>query len=238
MSAEHVGEQLAEHLLGTLEGPEDLEVQRHLRGCASCRREMAALGDGVSTFARAAHEVDPPVELKELVLSVVDREWAEVPAAQPTRARAAAWLVWAAAIVAIAGSVAFGVHEHNRASRYELAAGKYSAFLDALGGENVRVGSLAPNGTQAIQGSAVVYDSKVEQSWVLVLLRAPGMRGKANVVLSSPDGSRIPLHAVTFGPGGEGSTWLVTYASLKAFNRVTVTGASGAALASGTVEHD
>jgi putative zinc finger protein len=54
VTCDEVRELLPEHLLGTLDGPEDLEVRRHLRGCAGCRKEMAGLSDGVEWFARAA----------------------------------------------------------------------------------------------------------------------------------------------------------------------------------------
>ena len=46
MTCDEVRELLPEHLLGTLEGPEDLEVRRHLRGCAGCRTDMTALSRG------------------------------------------------------------------------------------------------------------------------------------------------------------------------------------------------
>ncbi|MGZ4132829.1 MAG: zf-HC2 domain-containing protein, partial [Actinomycetota bacterium] len=63
MTCDEVRELLPEHLLGTLEGPEDLEVRRHLRACAGCRRELGALADGIDSFARAAHDRQPPDEL-------------------------------------------------------------------------------------------------------------------------------------------------------------------------------
>ena len=74
MRCDEVREILAEHLLGTLAEPEDLQVRRHLRGCAGCRSDMAALGEGVSLFARAAHETPPPDGLRERVLSVLEEE--------------------------------------------------------------------------------------------------------------------------------------------------------------------
>ena len=58
-TCEEVRERLPEHVLGTLDEPHDLSVRRHLRGCAGCRREMAALGDGVAMFARAVHDSHP-----------------------------------------------------------------------------------------------------------------------------------------------------------------------------------
>ncbi len=235
MKCDEVRDQLAEHLLGTLDEPADLEVRRHLRGCAACRREMVALADGVSTFARAAHEVEPPPELKERVLSAIQDDRADSAPSAPVRRSPAAWLAIAALVVLLAGSLAWGVRSDVRARHYEASATKYEAFLGALGGENVRVGTLDPVGTQQLEGSAVVYDSKVEQSWVLVLVRAPGMQGQATVTLSSADGRTIPLHPMEFSPGGEASSWLVTSSNLKPFTDLTIKDASGAVIATGTV---
>ncbi|MBI2237267.1 MAG: zf-HC2 domain-containing protein [Actinobacteria bacterium] len=237
MSCDEVREQLAEHLLGTLEGPEDLAVRRHLRGCASCRREMAALAEGVSTFARAAHEVSPPEALRERVLTVLEREWADSASLRSAR-RPTVWLARAAAVAAVAGSLAWGFVANHRAASYELAAGKYQDFLEALGGENVRVGVLRPSGPQALEGSVVVYDSKADQSWVLVLVRAPGLQGEAGVILSSPTGATIEMHALEFSQGGEASSWLVTSWNLQRFDRVMVTDPAGVLLATGTVSRE
>jgi anti-sigma factor RsiW len=234
VKCDEVRDQLAEHLLGTLDEPTDLEIRRHLRGCGACRREMAALGDGVSLFATAVHDVEPPPELKERVLAALRDDRAEAPAT-PARHRPTSWLAIAAAVVLLAGSVAWGVRSDMRARHYEASASKYEAFLGALGGENVRVGTLAPVGTQQLEGSAVVYDSKVEQSWVLVLVRAPGMQGGATVTLSSQNGRTIPLHPMTFSPGGEASSWLITSSNLRPFTEVTIRDDSGAVIATGTV---
>ena len=60
MTCDQVREQLAEHLLGVLDPESDREIKRHLRGCAGCRAELASLGEGLATFARAAHQTEPP----------------------------------------------------------------------------------------------------------------------------------------------------------------------------------
>jgi len=104
-----------------------------------------------------------------------------------------------------------------------------------LGGEAVRVGELRGEGAAELRGSAVIYDSKIGQSWVLVLVRAPGWEGRVNVTLVSDDEARIDLHPMEFGPGGEASTWLVTSSDLRGFERVNVWDESGL-LASGRVE--
>ncbi len=237
MSCDEVREQLADHLLGSLDESIDLEVRRHVRGCSGCRREMIALAEGVGTFARAAHQVEPPSELEGRVLSVLREEWAEAPAPE-TRRLGFRWVAWAAAVAALGGSLAWGFGSNLRADRYEQAAIKYEAFLGVLGGANVRVGELRPVGSQQLDGSAVFYDSKVEQSWVLVLVRAPGMEGEARMTLSSPDGRTIELHPAEFGRGGEASGWLVTSWNLKPFDTVTIRDAAGAVIARGTVSAD
>lgn len=227
MTCDEVREQLAEHLLGTLEGPDDLEVRRHLRGCASCRREMAALAEGVSTFARAAHDLQPPEDLRERVMTVLHEEWSAADDAEPARPRrGAVWLARAAVAVALVGAISWGGFMTSRANRFEALASKYDTFLGALGGENVRVGTFKSAVPQQFQGSVVMYDSKVQQSWVLVLVRAPGMQGTANVALLS-GGHEIDMHPLQFGGGGEASTWLVTSADLRGFDHVNVWNENG-----------
>jgi predicted anti-sigma-YlaC factor YlaD len=234
VNCEDVREQLPEHLLGTLEEPIDLEVRGHLRGCAGCRHEMMALAEGVSAFALAAHQIEPPQDLKDRVLRVLEQEWAEVPSVR-VRVRRAPWMAWAAALVIVA-SLAWGAISTLRASHFEAAANKYDSLLGALGGENVRVGTLRPAGPQAFGGSAVLYDSKVGQSWALILVRAPGMQGEAAVTLSSPQGRTISMHPLQFAEGGEASSWLVTSSSLKSFDSVTIRdAATGTILATTTV---
>ncbi|HEV8683445.1 MAG TPA: hypothetical protein VGS09_11845, partial [Actinomycetota bacterium] len=95
-----------------------------------------------------------------------------------------------------------------------------------------------PQGSQQLEGSAVVYDSKVEQSWVLVLVRAPGMEGQATVTLATRDGRTIPLHAMEFSSGGEASSWLVTSSNLRPFVTVIVRDESGTTIATGSVSGD
>ncbi len=150
----------------------------------------------------------------------------------------AAWLALAAAVAAVAVSLGWGVLSNQRAATYEARALKYDRFLGVLGGENVRVGTLHATGTQDLEGSVVLYDSKVGQSWALVLVRAPGIRGEADVVLSS--GSRtIAMPSLYFERSGEASTWLVTASNLEPFDHLTLADAeTGAVVATATVAQD
>lgn len=221
MTCDEVREQLAEHLLGTLELELDAEVRAHLRGCAACRSEMTALAEGVSTLAAAAHDIEPPEALRGRVLAVLEEEWAAatpLARARPSRR----WVARVAAAAALLAAVAWGAVATVQAVRLGEEASKYEEFLAVLGGENVRVGELLPADSRQIDGSVVIYDSNVGQSWVLVLVRAPGWEGSANVTMLAGEETRIDLHPIEFGGGGEASTWLVTGSDLTAFERVNL----------------
>lgn len=193
------------------------------------------MADGIETFSRAAHDVEPPDTLRDRVLTAITEEWSETPAASPRRRPAGAWLAAAVAAAALVVSIGWGVSQARIADRYEANATKYEAFLRVLGGSNVRVGEIRPTGEQEIHGSAVLYDSDVEQSWVLVLVRAPGMSDDANVRLTSESGRTIRMHPLEFSEGGESSSWLVTSANLEPFDRVTITAPGGTVLATAVV---
>jgi len=229
-------EQLPEHLLGSLGPEEDAAVRRHLRGCGACRQELAGLGEGLSTFARAAHQADPPADLRDRVLDALaeDRADPEVAAERPRRLAVRPVLLRAAAVVALAGSLAWGALATVHANDLSGAAGRYHAFLHALGGRDVRVAVLHPTGSREVGGDAILYDSDVGQSWALVLVRAPGTAGRARVVLTSPAG-RIALRPIQFSSDGDGSTWLVTSADISRFDRCIVLSMSGHMLATGRV---
>ena len=232
MRCEEVRGHLAELLLGTLPDLEHAEVRRHVRGCASCRTEMAMLGDGLATFSSAAHDVDPPGSLRRRVLEVIDEEWASDRPHRHRRFRRR--LAWASTFVILAGSVIWGLSSRMEADRYEAQAGRWEEFLAALGGTDVRVGTFRAAGTQSVDGSVVVYDSDEGRSWVLVLVRAPGRRGTARVMLSGQDGL-IRLPSLEFDEGGEAHALLVTGSDLGAFGTVTITSNGGVVLATATV---
>jgi predicted anti-sigma-YlaC factor YlaD len=238
VTCDEVRDQLAEHLLGTMDEVTDAAIRAHLRSCGACRREMAAMADGIETFSRAAHEIDPPPELRDRVLGAVAEEWS-APESAPKRPRPVRrWAAWAVAAAAVVASIGWGMSQARVADRYEASAQKYITFLHALGGKNVRVGQVNGAGAQQIEGSAVLYDSDVQQSWALILVRAPGLTGTANVELSSRTGKTIQMHPLEFSDGGESSSWLVTSSDLQPFDRVTITDQHGTVIATARVQTD
>ncbi len=232
MTCDEVRDRLSEHALGTLPETEDLRIRRHLRGCAQCRREFAAIGEGLTMFAAAAHDRPPPAELRERVLGVLSEEWSQDPVVVPdaTRGRARARLVAAAAIAALVVVSLWTFSVRDGAGEALADAQSYRRLLSTLGGEEFRVAALERSGSVRIDGSVVLYDSSVEQSWGVVLVRAPELTGTVNVTLSAPDGRTIDLHEAEL-ENGHGATWLVTSDDLHPFDRIAITGADGGMLA-------
>jgi hypothetical protein len=229
-----VRELLPEHLLGSLTSDVDVEVRRHLRACSSCRAEMASLSEGITTFARAAHDRRPPSELRDRVLSVLEDEWRDMPVGipEPRRPRLAA----AAAIVLLVASIGFGLAQTHRANLAQEGAGSYRQLLNVLGGEDFRVGKLTGSGVHKVEGSVVIYDAHTNQSWGLVIVTAPGMSGKGfQATLWTAGGKRVRFFPTELDAQGDGSAWIVTSADLHSFNRLTFSAPDGTLLATAQI---
>ena len=240
MTCDEVRELLPEYLLGTLDDPDDLEVRRHLRGCAGCRTEMTALSEGVEWFARAAHDRTPPPALRDRVKTTLEQDWRDADAERPD-ARRTRWLGRAAAVVAVAAALGWGLSQTHRANVASSDAQSYRAVLNTLGGKEFRIGTLDSHVAHPFEGSVVLYDSHDGQSWGVVLVRAPGVAGKAIVTLSSSDGpaaggTTIDAGKLEFQPDGDAATWLVTSSDLTPFDRVTITAEDGTVLATADIE--
>ena len=235
-TCEEVRERLPEHVLGTLDETHDLAVRRHLRGCAGCRREMAALGDGVALFARAVHDRTPPPELKDRVGTALAQEWKDAPAAESRRPRLT-WLSAAAAVVVVVSALSWGLVQHHRASVIAADASSYNKLLATLGGKEFRIGTLQAAPGKTVEGSVVAYDSSHDQSWMAVFVRAPGVTGLARATLKAADGRTIELSPLEIATDGSGSAWLVTSTNLAEFDRLTVTAPDGSELASAEINN-
>jgi anti-sigma factor RsiW len=239
VTCDEVRELLPEHLLGTLDGPEDLEVRRHLRGCAGCRTDMAALSEGVEWFARAAHDREPPPDLHDRVMTTLEQEWRDADGQRPDTRRSP-WFARAAALVAIVAALTWGVSQTHRANLASADAESYRTVLATLGGKEFRVGQLDPQIAHPIQGSVVLYDSHQGQSWGIVLVRAPGLSGTAMVTLSIGEGTgaadaTIDAGTLEFQPDGDAATWLVTSSDLTPYDHLTITADDGTVLATADI---
>jgi anti-sigma factor RsiW len=236
VTCDEIRDLLPEHLLGTLEPDADRAVREHLRGCAACRAEADGLGEGLASFARAAHDRDPPPELRERVLTVLEEERRE---ASPSPAAGRRWTAIAAVAAAAAilvASIGFAVSADRRADVAQAGAESYQRLLDTLGGKEFRIGEIASETRPEVEGSVVLYDSHEGQSWGVVLVRAPGWSGTATATLGAPDGRSIEVGELRFADDGDAATWIVTGTSLEPYDHLTIVGEDGAELAEATIE--
>jgi hypothetical protein len=169
-------------------------------------------------------------------MAALDEEWTETPRPRTSVPRRLVRrpVLLAAAVVLLAGAVAWGAVAQGNAVHWREDAQSYQHLLHALGGHDVRVGVLAPRSTVAVDGSAVLYDSDRGQSWALILVRAPGYTGALDVTLVGDGGRRIDMRPIQIDSDGEGSTWLVTSVDISSFRTVDVRSATGRLLAAGT----
>jgi len=237
MNCDGVGQQIPDYVLGTLSETETAVIRRHLRGCASCRQDATELDQGVALFAGAAHVADPPPELKARVLAVLEEEWAEPATSTPRRRRFhVVAQALAAAVIALAGLGAWAGIAQSNANHFREDALAYRQFLSALGGKDVRAGTLVASPGVTLDGSVALYDSDKGQSWIMVLARAPGFSDPVTVTLQAPGGREITVpFPLRFDSSGEGWTAMVTGANVSDFNHLVLAGVNGTVVAEGTI---
>jgi hypothetical protein len=244
MTCDQVRELLPEQLLGALDGPEELEVRRHLRGCAACREERGALEEGMAALSRATHDLAPPPELRSRVLGTLAQEWAEPVVSvggSGSSPKRRARLQVAAAIVAILAVTATGVWGSAQAHRANLAtadAASYQNLLHTLGGKDFRVGKLSSVGDGDVYGRVVLYDGDPGQawsSWAVVLVHTSSATDGITVALSTPGGRTLDLPHLHATNGASASSWLSTDKDLTPYDQLTISDADGNVIATAPV---
>jgi anti-sigma-K factor RskA len=101
-------EDVAGYLLGSLTLQEQAAFERHLAGCAWCRRQMNELSVPAEVFRRAAPDYDMPAALETLTLAAVERSVSEngtSPSALARRLPRPRRLAFAATAAAAAAAV-------------------------------------------------------------------------------------------------------------------------------------
>jgi anti-sigma factor RsiW len=224
---------LTDHALGSLAPGDEDVVSRHLRGCASCRRELEALREGAGVFG-SSFDRTPPPELRERVLEVLGEEWADADrAARPERRRGALAIAAALALALVAGAAA--VIQTARAEGAGDDAAAYRAVLATLGGTGFRVGNLEPAGSTRVEGSVVAYESSHDQSFVVVFVRAPRLEGEGQLLATRADGTSWDPGPIAFDGDGDAAVWWVTDRSIASMSGLTVRAPDGSVLATASL---
>jgi Putative zinc-finger len=231
-TCEDVRPLLPDFALGSLEGTDDLDARRHLRGCATCRRELEALSDGLEVFAAALERPAPP-ELHDRISDVLATEWADPPAPGRRTAVPRAWRVGLAASLALVVMAGwFGWWQLGRARDADADATSYRTVLATLGGTGFRVGTLQSSSDRPVSGSVVAYESSHDQSFVVVFVRTPEVEGEGRLVVSRSDGTTwdpgVPLQ---FDGDGDAAVWWVTERTIMSMTGLRIMAPDGSTLA-------
>jgi hypothetical protein len=228
---------LPDHALGSLDPADALAVDRHLRGCAACRRELESLRQGVGVFASALARTPPP-EVHDRVFDALDAEWADPrPRAAAPSVGGARWERMAVVAAVVVGLVAgaFAFVEARRAGRAEANAESYRTVLATLGGTGFRVGRLEPAGPTAVEGSVVAYESSHDQSFVVIFVRTPDVRGDGSLLVARSDGTTWSPGPIEFDANGDAALWWVTDRSITTISGISVRAPDGSPLATATL---
>jgi hypothetical protein len=233
MTCDDVRAQLPDLVLGSLEGRDELELRRHLRGCGACRRELVAIHEGLSVFASTLQRPAPP-ELHGRVMDVLSEEWSEVEGDARSRGLGPkGWRIALAASLTVAVvAAAFGLIQLGRARDATRDATSFRRVLATLGGTGFKVGPFEASSDRPVDGSVVAYESSKDQSFVLVFVRTPNLVGHGSLLVSRADGTTWNPGPITFDGDGDAAVWWVTDRSIATMTGVTVTAPDGSPLAS------
>jgi anti-sigma-K factor RskA len=125
---EQFAEDLALYALGSLDGAERHALEKHLDGCASCRREIEQLRGDLSLLALTTAGPKPPARARQRLMSAIADE-PRLPAAAPaSQRRQRSWwtalglpaLRWASAVALVV--VAIGLLRQNSTLQRDLAS--------------------------------------------------------------------------------------------------------------------
>jgi hypothetical protein len=223
---------LPDHVLGSLDAAGDLEIRRHLRGCASCRRDLDALREGLDVFASTL-ERPAPADLHDRVLGVLSDEWADTGAPVPSRRSGGrAWAVAVAASLALAiAAGVFGLVQLGRARDTAKDALSFRTVLATLGGTGFKVGTLEAATDTPVEGSVVAYESSHDQSFVLVFVRTPELKGRGSLLVSRSDGTTWDPGPIEFDGDGDAAVWWVTDRSIASMTGLMIRAPNGSTLA-------
>ena len=133
----HPEELLDARLDGRLSDPERAELERHLAGCARCRRRLEALAEARRVVREELPDEAPAADLEARILAALDREDAGAPASGPAPARRSGpgWMLPLAAVLVI-GVVAAAIWlGRSRPSPPGMVDDAFTAYAGLAAGE-------------------------------------------------------------------------------------------------------
>ncbi|MDP8956958.1 MAG: zf-HC2 domain-containing protein [Actinomycetota bacterium] len=238
MSCAEVKELLADHIVGSLSAMDAQRVDRHLARCAECRRERAALEEGMASMAFALPPIDPPPNLGERIAGRVAAATAGKPAS-PTRVRALAAATMAAILVAV-GALGWAVAERgqvNLVRRQQVQNVKQlTEALKAVGARPYRADLLPARQEKKGFGSVAIYSATRVNDFILVGVVLPDDDAPPYTVKTTdPDGRVLSRGTLSKTNNGDWVFYESTQANLSHAISVSVMDRSGRAVMVGSI---
>jgi anti-sigma-K factor RskA len=213
---EQFAEDLALYALGTLQGEERVSLEKHLEGCAGCRRELEQLRGDMALMALSTAGPVPPRRARQRLIEAVARE----PRRSAAPARRGWWTLvpWVAAAALAAGLVALwlqnselqrriaGLQDQSAQQLAELQrAREVVSTLTAT--DAMRVTLVAAKTPPQPQGKAIYVRDRASLIFLASNLQALPAQKAYELWLIPTSGAPIP--AGVFKPDAHGSATVI-----------------------------
>jgi len=213
---EQFAEDLALYALGALQGEERVALEKHLEGCAGCRRELEQLRGDMALMALSTAGPVPPRRARQRLIEAVARE----PRRAAVRAKRSWWMVvpWVAAGALAVGLVALWVQNSDlqqRIAGLESQATQQTAELQRArevvstltATDAMRVTLVAAKTPPQPQGKAIYVRDRASLIFLASNLQTLPPQKAYELWLIPTSGAPIP--AGVFKPDAHGSAAVV-----------------------------
>lgn len=202
--------------LGTLKGDERVAVEKHLEGCAACRRELERLRGDMALLALSASGPAPPQRSRERLLKAIAQE----PRAQKTSARRSSWnfVPWLAAAAFLLAAGFFWQQSDRlaqRVARLQDESAQRQAQLERArevvstltSTDALRVTLVAAQTPAQPQGKAIYVRDR--SSLIFLASNLPVLPPQKAYELWLIPANGVPIPAGVFKPDARGSATVI-----------------------------
>jgi len=222
---EQFADDLARYALEELRGSEREELERHLEGCAACRREVQFLRSDLSLLGLSSAGARPPARSKERLMRAIAAEPRGVASPTPlqVRRRGLSWAlvpsVLALGLLVWAGTL----WQQNEALHHNLSslAALYQGTTAQLQQANERLRllsapdavqvSLSPQSEPRKPHATAIYSPSQKRMMLMASNLAPLPPGKAYELWIIPM-QGAPMNAGVFKPDEHGNAVMMDHA--------------------------
>ena len=212
-------EDLALYALGTLEGDEQVELEKHLKVCADCRHELERMRGDAALLALSASGPAPPQRARGRLMNAVTHE-PRISLEQPIVRRSSLWSQMGWAVAAAAIVIAAVLWKTDASLRTRMAslqkefneqqgvlqrAQEVTVTLTAT--DALRVTIIPPRATAQPQGRAIFVPSR--SSLIFLANNMPALPARRAYELWVVPSSGSPVPVGVFKPDVRGNVTVV-----------------------------